>query len=30
VEFGVLAATDSLVRAAGPAGRDVQAFYIVR
>jgi FtsH-binding integral membrane protein len=29
VILGVLAATDSLVRAAGPAGRDVQAFYIV-
>jgi hypothetical protein len=27
--LGVLAATDSLVRAAGPPGRDVQAFYIV-
>src|SRR5258707_7703354 len=29
VILGVLAATDSLVRAAGPAGRDVQFFYIV-
>jgi len=29
VLLGVLAATDSLVRAAGPPGRDVQAFYIV-
>jgi hypothetical protein len=28
--FGALAATDSLVRAAGPARRDVQAFYLVR
>ncbi len=29
VILGVLAATDSLVRAAGPAGRDAQFFYIV-
>jgi len=29
VVLGVLAATDSLVRAAGHAGRDVPAFYIV-
>ena len=29
VILGVLAATDLLVRAAGPAGRDVKAFYIV-
>jgi FtsH-binding integral membrane protein len=29
VVLGVLAATDSLVRAAGHASRDVQAFYIV-
>lgn len=29
VILGVLAATNSLVRAAGPAGRDPQAFYIV-
>jgi len=29
VILGVLAATDSLARASGPAGRDVQFFYIV-
>jgi FtsH-binding integral membrane protein len=29
VVLGVLAATDSLVRAAGPAGRDPQFFYII-
>jgi len=29
VILGVWAATDSLVRAGGPAGRDVKAFYIV-
>lgn len=29
VILGVLAATDSLARNAGPAGRDAQAFYIV-
>jgi hypothetical protein len=29
VILGVLAATDSLARAGGPAGRDVQFFYIV-
>jgi hypothetical protein len=29
VVLGVWAATDSLVREAGPAGRDVQLFYIV-
>ncbi len=29
VVLGVLAATDSLVRAAGPPGRDVQFFYII-
>lgn len=29
VILGVMAATDSLVRASGPAGRDVQFFYIV-
>jgi FtsH-binding integral membrane protein len=29
VILGVLAATDSLARGAGPAGRDAQAFYIV-
>lgn len=29
VVLGVLAATDALVRAAGPAGRDPKAFYIV-
>ncbi len=29
VILGVWAATDSLVRGGGPAGRDVQAFYIV-
>src|SRR6266403_3227226 len=29
VILGVLAATDALVRGAGPAGRDVQFFYIV-
>ena len=29
VIVGVLAATDSLVRKAGPAGRDVKAFYII-
>lgn len=29
IVVGVLAATDSLVRAGGPAGRDPKAFYIV-
>jgi len=29
VVLGIMAATDSLVRSAGPAGRDPQAFYIV-
>jgi len=29
IVLGVLAATDSLVRAGGPAGRDTKAFYIV-
>jgi FtsH-binding integral membrane protein len=29
VVLGVLAATDSLVRAAGPPGRDVKFFYII-
>lgn len=29
VVLGVLAATDSLVREAGPAGRDVKFFYII-
>jgi hypothetical protein len=29
VVIGVLAATDSLVRAAGPAGRDPKFFYII-
>jgi hypothetical protein len=29
VVLGVMAATDSLVRGAGPPGRDVKAFYII-
>ena len=29
VVFGILAATDSLVRQSGPPGRDVNSFYIV-